>query len=248
MNRENGMMCIVFAMGMEAHPFLRRVEVTQRWRSGSATYRTVFFEGHVLLTVKSGVGPTKAKAAVQRLNVLPSAILSVGTAGALADGLRVGDVVVASETLSEKEDVARLGCSTILQEALGRACAKEGLAYTSGSLITMPKSVFRTDDRMRLHAATGAMAVDMESHALSRQALKLGIPFACLRVISDDIRAGSFPSLPNLRQLWRYPLKAPEIFRSALQFRQFLKNFRAAIHVLPPVLVRFIRDSGRLLG
>ncbi len=43
MNRENSMMCMVFAMGMEAYPFLRRVEVTQRWRKGSATVQDGLF-------------------------------------------------------------------------------------------------------------------------------------------------------------------------------------------------------------
>ncbi len=248
MNRENGMMCIVFAMGMEAYPFLRRVEVTQRWRKGSATYRRVFFEGHVLLAVKSGIGPVKAHAAIERLNMRPSAILSVGTAGALAEGLSVGDIVVASDTFSEKEADAPLGCSPVLQQALGRACEKEELGFRRGSLLTMPKSVFRTEDRQRLHAATGALAVDMESHALSRQARKLGVPFACLRVISDDIYSGSLPSKPNVGHMWHYPLKAPAILRSILQLRKFLRNFRAAIHVLPPVLVRFIRDSEGLFG
>jgi adenosylhomocysteine nucleosidase len=248
MNRENAMMCIVFAMGMEAYPFLRRVQVTQRWRKGSATYRTVFFEGQVLMAVKSGIGPVKAHAAMERLNMRPSAILSVGTAGALAEGLSVGDILVASDTLIEKEVDAPLGCSPALQAALRSACEKEGLGFKSGSLITMPKAVFRTDERRRLHTSTGALAVDMESHALSRQARKIGVPFACLRVISDDIHAASLPPKPNVAHLWRYPLKAPGMLRSILQLRRFLKNFRAAVHTLPPVLVRFLRDSGRLFG
>ena len=246
MNRENGMMCIVFAMGMEAYPFLRRVEVTQRWRRGSATYRTVFFEGQQLMAVKCGIGPVKAQAALRRLDTRPSAILSVGTAGALTEGLKVGDVIVASETLTKDEAAAPLPCSTVLQEALGLACKKEGRFFTNAPLITMPKSVFRTNDRLRLHEATGAVAVDMESHALGREARNLGVPFACLRVISDDIHATSLPSKPHVAHVWRYPLKAPKMLMAIVQLRKFLRNFRAAIQVLPPILVRLMRDSGRL--
>lgn len=244
MNRENRMLCFVFALGMEAYPFLRRVEVTSRWRRGSATYRTAYFEGHSVLAVKSGIGPAKARAALRNLEIVPSAILSVGTAGALRGDLQVGDLVVASQTLIEEEAGSPLACAAHLQQALAYACQKEGLRYVNESIITVPKAVFRTDDRLRLHTATGAVAVDMESHALSKSAHELGIPFACLRVISDDIHAASLPEKPHVRHLWRYPLKVPAMVMSMIQLRKFLKNFRNAIHILPPALVRFIRDSG----
>ncbi len=184
--------------------------------------------------MKSGVGPAKAHAAIEKLHLRPSAILSVGTAGALAEGLRVGDIVVASDTLSEKEVDAPLTCSPALQDALRCACEREGFRSRKGSVITMPKAVIRTADRRQLHAATGALAVDMESHALNRQARKLGVPFACLRVISDDIHADILPAKPDVRHLWRYPRQAPTVLRSILQLRKFLKNFRAAIRILPP--------------
>lgn len=246
MNRENGMLCFVFALGMEAYPFLRRVEVTGRWRRGSATYRTAFFEGRGLMAIKTGVGPAKAQAALRDLNPLPSAIFSVGTAGALDGDLQVGDLIVASQTLTEDEVVAPLECSQMWRQGLARACQKEGRRFVDGSLITVPKAVFRTDDRLKLHAETGAVAVDMESHALGLAARQRGIPFACLRVISDDIHAASLPAKPNLRHAWRYPLKAPSMVLGILQLRRFLKNFRAAIQELPPVLVRLMRDSPEL--
>jgi adenosylhomocysteine nucleosidase len=246
MNRENGMLCFVFALGMEAYPFLRRVEVTHRWRRGSATYRTAFFEGRRLMAVKSGIGPAKARAALKNMEPLPSAIFSVGTAGALDEGLQVGDLIVASQTFAEDEVAQPLVCAEDLRQGLARACEKEGRRFFSGNLITMPKAVFRTDDRLRLHAETGAVAVDMESHALGRMAQQRGIPFACLRVISDDIHAASLPAKPNVRHLWRYPLKAPQMVVALVQLKRFLKNFRAAIQVLPPVLVSLMRDSREL--
>ena len=246
MNRENRMLCFVFALGVEAYPFLRRVEVTRRWRRGSATYRTAYFEGHRILALKCGIGPAKARAALKNLDIRPSAILSVGTAGALRGDLRVGDLVVPSRTLIEEEVDSPLACAEDMQQGLVHACQKQGLRYINGSLITVPKAVFRTDDRLKLHAATGAVAVDMESHALSRSAHELGIPFACLRVISDDIHAASLPAKPNVKHLWHYPLNAPAMLMAMVQLRQFLKNFRKAIQILPPVLVRFIRDSDEL--
>jgi adenosylhomocysteine nucleosidase len=246
MNRENNMLCIVFALGMEAYPFLRRVEVTQRWRRGSATYRTAFFEGRRLVAVKCGIGPAKAQTALRGLETKPSAILSVGTAGALAEDLRVGDLIVASQTLMGGGGAHPLPCSTGLQERLIQACEKEGLRFTDRSLITVPKPVFRTEDRLKLHATTGAVAVDMESHVLNLQARELGVPFACLRVISDDIHAASPPSKPNVRHLWRYPLRVPAMVVALMGVRKFLKTFRASIQLLPPVLVRFMRDSAGL--
>jgi adenosylhomocysteine nucleosidase len=243
MNRENGSLCLVFPMGMELHPFLHRVEVTGRWTVGRATYRAASFEGCQLVTVRCGVGPVRAAAAVRQLAEKPEAILSVGTAGALVEDLRVGDLVVASKTFLHDAPHESIMCAPDLVETLAEACRQEGRRFTVGGLVTVRDAVFAREHRNRLFRATGALAVDMESHAIGRQAKELGIPFACLRVISDDVHASGLPPKPRFERAWTGPWLLPSMISTTLKRRRFLKKFRKAIEELPPILVRLLRGS-----
>lgn len=247
MNRENGMLCLVFPMGMELHPFLHRVEIRSRWTSGKATYRQVFFEGVQLLTIRSGIGPARAEAAIRNLPTGAMGIVSVGTAGALVEDLRVGDIIVGSETLSEAALDRACACSPELVEALARACGTEGREFRIGRIVTTANAVFHRRERERLHEVSGALAVDMESHSIVQVAEELGLPCACLRVISDDIRSRGLPDRHILKRIRRNPALLPSLIVALIQMRQFLKRFRWAIDVLPPILIRLIRDSNQRL-
>lgn len=237
------MLCLVFPMGLELGPFLRRVEVKSRWNVRKATYREVFFEGRRLLLVRCGVGPERAAAAVRNLRVRPTAILSVGTAGALVAGISVGHLVVASETVSGNGASEQVRSSEELVTAVAAACRKIEAQYRVGPMVTVNDAVWLREDRERLHRQTGALAVEMESHAVSTEASRLGVPVASLRVVSDDI---SYPPLPDYRKLkhfWRRPAELPSTLAAVYQWWQFLRSLRSVVEVLPPVLVRMIRDT-----
>ena len=91
-----------------------------------------------------------------------------------------------------------------------------------------------------LYAATGALAVDMESAAAARFAQARHLPFAVLRVISDDARhvlppAALVAMKPDggialgrvLASLLRHPLQVPGLIRTARTsnkaFRELLR-------------------------
>jgi hypothetical protein len=105
--------------------------------------------------------------------------------------------------------------------------------------------VFDRNEREALHRDTGAVAVDMESYWLSQEAHRLGVPFVALRVISDDMNSPPLPTLTNARDLLRSPLGMTRLLPSYLRWKEFLKGFRQAVNVLPPVLVEALRCSAR---
>jgi adenosylhomocysteine nucleosidase len=239
-------LCIVFPMGIEAYPFLKRVEVRRRWTKNKAVYREAFFEGTSVLIVRSGIGPAKAAAAIQSLEVLPSAILSVGTAGGLSSNSQIRDIVVASETVFKDQPNDILKCSEELVRAAAEACVSGGLRFCVARVATSPKAIINAKERHRLHQLTGGHAVDMESHAVAVEAAKIGVPFSAIRVISDDITSAPFPEPRMYKELWQRPSQLMTIFPAVLKWTKFIRDFRRSIEVLPPALVRVIRNFEKL--
>lgn len=244
MNRENRPLCVVFPLGIEAYPFLRRVEVRSRRSRNKAVYRKVFFEGHTLTVVKCGIGPERAAQAIRHLDEEPAAIVCAGTAGALVQDLKAYDMVISAETVFGDAPAGVLAWPDALAEAAGRACRAEGLPHRLCRLATVRDAVFHRRDRERLHCTTGAAAVDMESHALGVEAKKRDIPFVAIRVISDDVNSLGPDTPLKLTTLLKNPGKLVGLYRSAV----FMKKFLRSIQLLHPVLIRLIRDSDNLLS
>ncbi len=97
----------------------------------------------------------------------PALVLSSGLAGGLDPALPVGTVVVDGD-----EPLARL-----LRAALREAVRAPIIGQDSIAPSTAGKAALRQ--------ASGAAAVDMESHVAARVARRRGVPFAAIRVISD---------------------------------------------------------------
>ncbi|QYE34550.1 phosphorylase [Polymorphobacter sp. PAMC 29334] len=134
-----------------------------------------------------------------------SAILSIGLAGALVGGLKPGDWVVEGKVAPFiVPPGARRGRITASERPVADAIAKRAL-----------------------YAATGAIAVDMESGVAARVAKRHRRRFAALRVISDSVEHGLPPAallgmrpdgamdLPAvLRSLWRQPGQLGALIRT----------------------------------
>lgn len=96
-------------------------------------------------------------------------LVSFGIAGALAPGLPLGTVIDATRVVDESGAVLWEG------GPLGAAHARTGTILGASRIVDDP------GERARLHAQTGAAAVDMESGPLARSGRLVG----CLRAVSD---------------------------------------------------------------
>jgi hopanoid-associated phosphorylase len=106
-------------------------------------------------------------------------IISLGIGGGLAEGVEVGDWVVARTVLSGDEAYPTdPAWSEALIGALGRPA--------SGALLGAETMLTTAADKQAAHSRTGALAVDMESHVAARVARRFGLVFAAARVISDS--------------------------------------------------------------
>jgi adenosylhomocysteine nucleosidase len=105
-------------------------------------------------------------------------IISFGVAGGLVRGLGPGDWVIASAIVeagtARSTDTV---WSNRLRDAIGEA--------SHAPIIGVDTPVAEPATKRELHRATGAAAVDMESHVVARLAEAHGLAFTALRVIVD---------------------------------------------------------------
>jgi len=135
-------------------------------------------------------------------------ILSIGICGALCPGLRVGDVVIASEIVTP-DGVCPTSVSWT-QELAARMPNAVVASMAGVDLVAADHA-----GKAELRASTNARAVDMESHIAARAAMAHRLPLAALRVVSD----GAHRSLPHAAQVALHPsggVDMPAVFRSIL--------------------------------
>jgi 4-hydroxy-3-methylbut-2-en-1-yl diphosphate reductase len=129
------------------------------------------------LVVRSGVGAARSREAALRAACAPAGAVAVaGFCGAIAGGLRAGDVVVPAEVRGPG------GVLTLETATLVAALAVEGIDRVHTGPVVCVDHVVRGIERAEL-AGEGAVAVDMESAWLAVAAA--GRPFVVLRVVLD---------------------------------------------------------------
>ena len=122
--------------------------------------------------VAKRAGLKAARVGVRVANGVPEGrLVSFGLAGALRDGLGIGEVLDATRVVDEQ------GATLWEGGPLGVPGARAVTMLGSDVL------VHDASERRRLHEASGADAVDMESGVLARSGRLAGV----VRVISDDV-------------------------------------------------------------
>lgn len=127
--------------------------------------------------VANGPGSENARSAAKEVfgRETPSAVVSVGYVGALDPALEVGEIFLARQ-------IARLDSALKYPVELPAFANAEGIAQ--GTLLTIDR-VAQTREEKRSLRQSGAAAVDMEAYAVAEEAARRGVPFYCVRVVSD---------------------------------------------------------------
>jgi 4-hydroxy-3-methylbut-2-enyl diphosphate reductase len=197
-----------------------------------------------LRIARTGKGPERSAASARQLAREPRAVLVAGVAGALQSGVRTGDLVVASEI--------RIGGGPVQSPSapfLAGALRRAGLRAHLGPILSSDRVVpARAVGDL---AATGALAVDMESGQLSSAAGDE--PFAVLRAIVDTpqaplLRPGTVPR--GIRALRSLRTAAPVIeqWASAIGRREIVlaspRSFCAGVGRAIEIVERSLQRHG----
>ena len=166
-------------------------------------------EGSKVIVARSGVGKVNAATSAQSLAVLgASSVINTGVAGAVGEGLRIGDYVVATSCIQHDFDVSHFGLEIghipgfpskafKTDDALRTALAdtvtrKTGSVPFEGCIVSGDRFIGDACEKHRLSQAFGALCCDMEAAAIAQVCTAARIPFAVVRVVSD-LADGSQP-------------------------------------------------------
>jgi hopanoid-associated phosphorylase len=169
-------------------------------------------------------------------------IISIGIAGALSPDLHAGEAVIAERVLTSNDafetDAKWTGrIAAALRDAhIGAILGRSAIANTP-------------DVKESLFKASGADAVDMESHIAAEVARENRLPFAALRVISDRADHALPPAAlvamtPNggialgrvLRSIALRPAQIPALMRTSRESEKAFTTLRRCRAALEPGL------------
>jgi hopanoid-associated phosphorylase len=199
----------------------------------------------------AGNGRQLALALERELAGGASAVISFGIAGGLAEDIAPGTWLVVRGIVAS---TARWRCDT----AWTRILAERLRGALTADVAGVDSPVVDAAAKRALHRATGAAAVDTESHIAASFATAHGIPFAAFRVVADGAQTGlpaaacealrpdgTISVAAVLRSLARAPGQLPALARTAVDARTAFRALSRGRRLLGPRLG--YPDLGELL-
>ncbi|MGN1209975.1 MAG: 5'-methylthioadenosine/adenosylhomocysteine nucleosidase [Duodenibacillus sp.] len=159
--------------------------------------------GRDVVLAKCGIGKVFAALCAQTmiLKFGVRCIVNSGVAGTLTEELHIGDVAVATACVQHDMDTSPLGdpfgllsginvvelsADTTMVEQLDRVCREAGVNHRLGPVATGDQFVHTMERRRWIAETFRAVAVEMEAGAIAHVCYVNRVPFAVIRVISDE--------------------------------------------------------------
>ena len=165
---------ILTAVRPEAKPLVERLSL-RAVETGDQPQR--IFEGETgfgsCTLAVTGMGPRAASSVATRMiePTRPRLVVIAGLAGALSGALQPGDLVIPER---------------VIDSVTGRIYERAASIKKTGRLVTVDRVVTRPTDKASLRDRFEAAAADMESAAIAAVCESQGIPWLCVRAISDS--------------------------------------------------------------
>ena len=148
-------------------------------------------DGEPLTVQSTGMGGPSAAIVISELADLGARrLVRVGTCGALADSLALGDLLIATEAIAGDGTSRALGAGKRVEPSLELLSAAQAAAAGDGNVhlgAVATTDLFYDDrgDSERAWVAAGAVAVEMESATLFALAAKRALRAASILIVTD---------------------------------------------------------------
>lgn len=194
---------IIAAMPEELAYLLQHLEDAREEKVLGNSYHTGKVDSVELVLVESGIGKVMSAMSVAILadHFQVDAVINTGSAGAVANGIAVGDVVIADKLCYHDVDVTAFGYDygqmarqplyfesdkkfiSLIQESLSKLDQTWHLG-----LIATGDSFVAGEDKIKVikEHFPQVLAVEMEGAAIAQAAHALNIPFLVIRAMSDN--------------------------------------------------------------
>ena len=247
----NETIAILGAVSEEIAGIKREINISDRVRLDKSEAWFGKYQGRNIVLVRTGVGRKRAQNATQQVidKFNPEVIISMGYAGALTEGLNVGDMFVASTIFSPESDSNSFEMDDPKNlkwlELAKKTPPPENVKLKIGRLITVDMVVHTPKAKKELGSRFRAEAVEMETLEIALLARVNKIAFISIRGISDAVNhelidcssfLGSDGELSKLRAGW-YVLTHPKSLKNAFSLRS---NTQIATQNLTDFISRLI--------
>ena len=181
---------VVCALELEAGPLAERLDGCRKTTAHRFKVRQGMLGRCRVAVIEAGVrrtqlaGACDAALAVHR----PAWVVAAGFAFGLSDQLRSGELIVASDVISESGD--RLQSSPVGQNVFGR-----GGEVRSGPIVSLSGWPRTSTRKRKLEEQTGAIAADLQSHTVGRCCVARDIRFLAVRILADARSQDTPPEL-----------------------------------------------------
>lgn len=220
---------IIVAMGKELDLLLPLLSDSSAVTINNFTFHKGKAGRHEIVALQSGIGKVNAAVATLTLieNFHPSLVMNTGVAGGTGNGASVLDVVIGSRIAyhdcwcgpgTEWGEAA--GCPRYFEsvpEIADLPFLAENPRVRKGLIASGDIFVSRPEDVSHIKSLfPDVMAVDMESAAIAQVCNIKGVPFFCLRVVSDT--PGADDNIAQYENFWTdAPRETFEILREILK-------------------------------
>ena len=220
-------------MSEECRPLLRRVQAWEACRVGQLKGYRFRLDDRDCLLVQSGIGMRRAGEAAGALlaRASPQLLVSFGVAGAVKDGLQIGDVVAVRRAILLEQGISGpiMHLATLsgpAQAAVAEALQPGGARLVWGTALTTRGSQIVQVEPPELENPV----LEMETAAIAQAAAQYNVPLMALRGVSDNPRQ-PLPIHPDAVMDENYQLRVGKLIRilvrhpeTVLQFSRMRRN------------------------
>jgi len=229
----NETIAILGAVSEEIAGIKREINISGRVRLDKSEAWFGKWHGKNIVLVRTGVGRKRAQNTTHQVinKFNPEVIISMGYAGALIEGLNVGDLFVASTILNSESDSTSFEMDDPKNlkwlELAKNTQPPKNFKLKVGKLITVDMVVHTPEAKKDLRNRFGAEVVEMETLEIALLTRANKIPFISIRGISDAVNhelidSSSFldsdGEISKLRAGW-YVLTHPKSLKNAFSLR-----------------------------